>query len=156
MLERGWTPDVKAFAVRLVVLTLPAVVTPRAYAEEADREAVLKFYHRLRKAEPEAERSMWSEDTRWLNAFGRVLVGRDAIMDWEAHLQAEAGYAASHVSRQDDPEIKFLCPDVAIIHEYHEREGQIIDGVVTPTRRINTSYVLTMEKMSSERRTRSA
>lgn len=159
MAELPRAKDVRAYAVGLLLLlAMPAVLPPWAGAEEVasesaravaapgDRQALLDFYHRYRKAEAEEERSMLSEDARWLNAFGRVMVGRDAIMAWEAHLQASPGYAASHVSRQDDPEIRFLRPDVAIIHEYHEREGQIIDGVVTPTRRVNTTYVLTLEE----------
>ena len=87
----------------------------------------------------------WSEDARWLNAFGRVFVGRDAIINWLEYLYAEPGYAASNISRQDNPEIKFLRPDVVVVHEYHEREGQIINEVVTPTRRINTTYIITKE-----------
>lgn len=87
----------------------------------------------------------WSEDARWLNAFGRVFVGRDAIMNWLEYLYGMPGYAASHISRQDNPEIKFLRPDVVVIHEYHEREGQIINNQVTPTRKINSTYILTKE-----------
>ena len=57
----------------------------------------------------------------------------------------QPGYAASNISLQDDPEIKFLRPDVVVIHEYHEREGQLINNQVTPTRKINSTYILTKE-----------
>jgi len=152
-----WTADVKVRTVGLLLLAMAVMPTCGVDADEAasepsgtvaapgDRQALLDFYHRFREVEPEVVRSMLSEDARWLNAFGRVLVGRDAIVDWYIHLLANPGYAVSHVSRQEDPEIRFLRPDVAIIHEYHEREGQVIDGVVTPTRKINTTYVLTIE-----------
>lgn len=87
----------------------------------------------------------WSEDARWLNAFGRVFYGRDTVMKFLDYLYKQPGYAVSTVGRQDDPEIKFLRPDVAIIHEYHEREGQKINDQLTPTRKINSTYILTKE-----------
>ena len=87
----------------------------------------------------------WSEDARWLNAFGRVFVGRDTVINWLDYLYKMPGYAASEITRQDNPEIKFLRPDVAVIHEYHERKGQIINNEITATRKINTTYILTKE-----------
>ena len=32
------------------------------------------------------------------------------------------------------------------MHEYHERDGQIINNELTPTRRINNTYVMSKEK----------
>ena len=87
----------------------------------------------------------WSADARWVNAFGRVFTGRDTIMNWLDALYRRPGYAASYIARQDDPEIRFLRPDVVIVHEYHEREGQIINDQVTPTRKIHSTYLLTKE-----------
>lgn len=97
------------------------------------------------KGDLNALKQTWSDDARWLNAFGRVFVGKDTVISWLNYLYNQPGYAASHVSRQDQPEIKFLRPDVAVIHEYHEREGQVINSQVTPTRKINSTYILTKE-----------
>ncbi|HET9431950.1 MAG TPA: DUF4440 domain-containing protein [Chitinophagaceae bacterium] len=88
----------------------------------------------------------WAADARWLNAFGKVFVGRDTIIAWLKNLYSMPGYAASKITRQDDPQINFIRPDVAVVHEYHEREGQIINDVVTPKRKINTTYILSKEK----------
>ena len=88
---------------------------------------------------------VWSEDARWLQAFGRVFHGRDTIINFTKYLHNVPGYSISKVGRQDEPEVIFIRPDVAILHEYHEREGQIINNVVTPTRRINTTYVMSKE-----------
>lgn len=60
-------------------------------------------------------------------------------------LHNNPGYSVSTASNYDDPEIKFLRPDIAVVHQYHEREGQIINGVVTPTRRIKTTYIMSKE-----------
>jgi hypothetical protein len=93
----------------------------------------------------EEREKIWSEDGRWLQAFGRVFHGKDTITSFEKKLHGNAGYAASSVSVRDAPEIKFLRPDVVVVHQYHEREGQVINEVVTPTRRINTTYIITKE-----------
>ncbi len=115
-------------------------------ATSQDTMDILNVYElNIKEGDLKAIRTTWSEDARWLNAFGRVFVGRDTIINWLEYLYRMPGYAASNISRQDNPEIKFLRPDVVIIHEYHEREGQIINNQVTPTRKINTTYVLTKE-----------
>jgi hypothetical protein len=97
------------------------------------------------KGDLNALKNTWSEDARWLNAFGRVFVGRDTVISWLNSLYKNPGYAVSHISRQDNPEIKFLRPEVVVIHEYHEREGQVIKNQVTPTRKIISIYILTKE-----------
>ena len=88
---------------------------------------------------------VWAEDARWLQAFGRVFHGRDTIINFTRYLNNVSGYSISKVGLQDEPEVIFIRPDVAILHEYHEREGQIINNVVTPTRKINTTYVMSKE-----------
>lgn len=93
----------------------------------------------------EEREKIWAEDGRWLQAFGRVFYGKDTITSFEKYLHANAGFATSFVSVRRDPEIKFLRPDVVVVHQYHEREGQVINEVVTPTRRINTTYIITKE-----------
>lgn len=93
----------------------------------------------------EEREKIWAEDGRWLQAFGRVFYGKDTITSFEKYLHANAGFATSFVSVRRDPEIKFLRPDVVVVHQYHERERQVINEVVTPTRRINTTYIITKE-----------
>lgn len=93
----------------------------------------------------EEREKIWAEDGRWLQAFGRVFYGKDTITSFEKYLHANAGFATSFVSFRRDPEIKFLRPDIVVVHQYHEREGQVINEVVTPTRRINTTYIITKE-----------
>ena len=111
-----------------------------------DTAAVLKTYHQSLSIENDSiNKLVWAKDARWLQAFGRVFKGRDTIISFTKYLNRSAGYTVSKVSRQDDAEITFIRPDVAVLHEYHEREGQIINGLVTPTRKINTTYVLSKE-----------
>ncbi|GMQ30954.1 DUF4440 domain-containing protein [Algoriphagus confluentis] len=93
----------------------------------------------------EEREKVWAEDGRWLQAFGRVFYGRDTIISFIKVLHSNPGYAESTTNQYSDPEIKFLRPDVVVVHQYHEREGQVINGEVTPTRRINTTYIITKE-----------
>lgn len=61
-------------------------------------------------------------------------------------LYADPGYRESKMTRSDPPEIIFIRPDAAVVHEYHEREGQrLSDNSVIPIRRIHTTFVLTKE-----------
>lgn len=111
-----------------------------------DSLAIRNLIKVLSKSENLEERGkIWAEDGRWLQAFGRVFQGKDTILSFEKYLHANAGFAASAVNVRRDPEIKFLRPDVVVVHQYHEREGQIINNLVTPTRRINTTYIITKE-----------
>ena len=89
----------------------------------------------------------WAKDARWLNAFRRSFVGRDTIISWLKYLYSTPEYAASSLFPDEMiHELLLYEPDVAVLHEYHEREGQIINGEITPTRKINTTYILSKEK----------
>ena len=47
--------------------------------------------------------------------------------------------------REAPPELIFVRPDVAIVHEFHEREGQrLADGSVID-RRTHTTFVISKE-----------
>ena len=117
-----------------------------AIVTSQDTADVLKTYHQSLNVDNDSiNKLVWAQDARWLQAFGRVFKGRDTIISFTRHLNRSPGYAVSKVSRQDDTEVTFIRQDVAIVHEYHEREGQVINGQVTPTRRINTTYVLSKE-----------
>jgi hypothetical protein len=93
----------------------------------------------------EERENIWADDGRWLQAFGRVFHGKDTIISFIKVLHNNSGFAKSSVTKYNDPEIKFLRPDVVLVHQYHEREGQVINDIITPTRKINTTYIITKE-----------
>ena len=116
----------------------------------ADSIAVLRVIeHRteaMRTHDAHAERTIYAPDAVWINAFGRRRVGPDSIEAFLGRLYADSGYAASRLVRQEAPEVRFIRPDVAVVHEYHEREGQrLADGSVIPIRRVHTTFVLSKE-----------
>jgi ketosteroid isomerase-like protein len=86
-----------------------------------------------------AERTIYAPDAVWINAFGRRQVGPDSIEAFLGRLYADSGYAVSRLERQEMPQVRFIRPDVAVVHEYHEREGQrLADGSIIPIRRVYT------------------
>ena len=117
----------------------------------ADSIAVLHVIERLTEAmrtrDAHAERTVYAPEAVWINAFGRRRVGPDSIEAFLGRLYADSGYAASRLVRHEPPEVQFIRPDVAVVHEYHEREGQRLpDGSVVPIRRVHTTFVLSKER----------
>jgi uncharacterized protein (TIGR02246 family) len=115
-----------------------------------DSIAVLRIIERrteaMRAHDAHAERSVYAPDAVWINAFGRRRVGPDSIGAFLGRLYADPGYAGSRLVREQAPEIWFIRPDVAVVHEYHEREAQrLADGSVIAIRRVHTTFVLSRE-----------
>jgi len=115
-----------------------------------DSVAVLHVIERrteaMRARDARVERSIYAPGAVWINAFGRRQVGPDSIEAFLGRLYADSGYATSRMVREEVPEVWFIRSDVAIVHEYHEREGQhLVDGTVIPVRRVHTTFVLSKE-----------
>jgi hypothetical protein len=91
----------------------------------------------------EEREKIWAEDGRWLQSFGRVFYGRDTIIAFNKMLETYPGYENSYIGRMDEPEIKFIRPDVVVVHQYKEREGQTASNI--GTRKINQTYIFTKE-----------
>lgn len=135
-------------AVLVLILAIASRLAGQGRA--ADSIAVLHVIERrteaMRAHDAHAERTVYAPDAVWINAFGRRRVGPDSIEAFLGHLYADSGYAASRLVREEAPEVRFIRPDVAVVHEYHEREGQrLADGTVIPIRRVHTTFVLSKE-----------
>ena len=134
--------------VLALILALAGDLAGQSHA--ADSIAVLQVIERrteaMRTHDAHAERTIYAPDAVWINAFGRRRVGPDSIETFLSRLYADSGYAASRPVRQEVPEIWFIRPDVAVVHEYHEREGQsLADGRIIPVRKVHTTFVLSKE-----------
>ena len=135
-------------AILILFLTLAGKLAGQSTA--ADSIAVLQVIgHRteaMRAHDARAERSVYAPNAVWINAFGRRRVGPDSIETFLSRLYADPGYTASRMVREAAPEVWFIRPDVAVVHEYHEREAQrLADGRVIPVRRVHTTFVLSRE-----------
>ena len=134
----------------VLVLILALAGNLEGQNRAADSIAVLRVVERRSEAQrthdAHAERAIYAPDAVWINAFGRRRVGPDSIEAFLGRLYADAGYAVSRLVREEVPEVRFIRPDVAVVHEYHEREGQrLADGRIVPIRRVHTTFVLSKE-----------
>lgn len=134
------------------LLVLVLALTGRLAGQDrvADSIAVLDVIERrteaMRAHDAHAERTLYAPDAVWINAFGRRREGPDSIGAFLGRLYADPGYATSRMVREAAPEVRFIRPDVAVVHEYHEREGQrLANGSVIPIRRVHTTFVLSRE-----------
>ena len=135
-------------AILVLILALAGKLAGQSRA--ADSIAVLHVIEfrteAMRAHDAHAERSVYAPNAVWINAFGRRRVGPDSIEAFLSRLYADPGYAASRMVREAAPEVWFIRPDVAVVHEYHERETQrLADGSVIPVRRVHTTFVLSKE-----------
>lgn len=134
----------------VLVLILVLAGNLAAQTRATDSIAVLQVIERRAEAQrmhdAHAERTIYAPDAVWINAFGRRRAGPDSIEVFLVSLYADSGYSASRLVRQAVPEVRFIRPDVAVVHEYHEREGQrLTDGSMIPIRRVHTTFVLSKE-----------
>ena len=134
-------------ATLLLALVLPGQL--RGQSHTADSLAILELVRQRAAAmsagQAALQRALFASDAVWINAFGTRRTGPDSIVAFLGRLYADPGYRASRLVREDPPEILFIRPDVAVVHEYHEREGQRLRDGRSINRRIHTTFVVSKE-----------
>lgn len=137
--------------LRAVLLVIAASVAPGTGAAQtaADSAAVLRVMHQrseaMRSRRADLQRPSYAPGAIWINAFGVRRSGPDSIVAFLARLYADTGFVESRLLREAPPELIFVRPDVAIVHDFQEREGQrLADGSVID-RRTHTTFVLSKE-----------
>ena len=88
---------------------------------------------------------VFAADIDWTNAWGRRLHGLEELSRfWEQarHDQHITGKITPESVKTD---VRFVRPDVAVVHIYGERTGQIEQGKVIPTRKVHSQYVVSKE-----------
>jgi uncharacterized protein (TIGR02246 family) len=121
-----------------------------AQSRAADSAAIVRIVQQRAEASrtrnAETQSANYAPNAIWINAFGSRQSGRDSIVAFLRGLYADPGYRESRVTREDAPEVILIRPDVAIVHEFHESEGQrLADGTVI-ARRTHTTFVLSKER----------
>ena len=121
-----------------------------AQGSAADSAAILRLMQQRAEAmltrRADIQRPSYAMNAVWINAFGVRRTGPDSIVTFLARLYADTGFVESRLLRQAPPELIFVRPDVAIVHDFQEREGQrLADGSVID-RRTHTTFVLSKER----------
>jgi uncharacterized protein (TIGR02246 family) len=91
---------------------------------------------------------VFAADIDWMNAWGRRLHGLEELSQFWEHLRHDQNYLAGKVTPESvKTDVRFVRPDVAVIHTYAERVGQIdsITGKVIPTRKVHSQIVVSKE-----------
>jgi hypothetical protein len=91
------------------------------------------------------QRSNYAAGAVWINAFGVRRTGPDSIVAFLGGLYADTGFRESRLIHEEPPELIFVRPDVAIVHEFHAREGQRLANGTRIDRRTHTTFVITKE-----------
>ena len=136
-----------ALAGAMFLLPLPGSIA--AQTRVADSTTIVQLVRHqvdaMRQTQAELQRAIYAPDAVWNNAFGRRRTGVDSIVAFLQGLYADPGYEESRLVNEAPPEVFFLRQDVAVVHEYHEREGQrLADGSVV-NRRVHTTFVVSKE-----------
>lgn len=137
----------KRFAIVVVIAVLPCIGAAQTSA--ADSAAVLRLVQQraeaMRSRNAELQRPNYAPGAVWINAFGVRRTGPDSIVAFLGGLYADTGFRESQVIHEAPPELIFVRPDVAIVHEFHAREGQRLANGNLIDRRTHTTFVVTKE-----------
>ncbi len=89
---------------------------------------------------------VFAADIDWTNAWGRRLHGLEELSRFWEQARHNQGYLAGKVTPESvKTEVRFVRPDVAVVHTYNERVGQIEEGKVIPTRKVHSQIVVSKE-----------
>ena len=91
---------------------------------------------------------VFAADVDWTNAFGRRLHGREELSQfWEQRRHDQNYLAGKMTPGSERIDVRFVRPDVAVVHRYAEVVGQIdsTTGKVMPTRRNHCQIVASKE-----------
>ena len=91
----------------------------------------------------------YAADADWTNAFGQRLHSREEIARKFDALRHDPNFMAGRKGPKPplQMDVRFVRPDVAVVHVITERSGQIdpTTGKVMPTDKVHTQYVLSKE-----------
>jgi hypothetical protein len=111
--------------VRLRAAFLAIVFGPcTAFAQgsAADSAAILHLMQQraeaMRSHRADLQRPSYGPNAVWINAFGVRRSGPDSIVAFLARLYADTGFVESRLLRESPPELIFVRPDVAIVHDF--------------------------------------
>lgn len=133
----------------LAAILVAPFTTLAAQTRAQDSVAILTIIQRRANAiqhlDAELQRSIYAPQATWWNAFGVRRIGRDSIIAFLAGLYADSGFRESRLVATAPVEITFVRPDVAIAHDFQEREGQRLPDGSVINRRTRTTFVLSRE-----------
>lgn len=87
----------------------------------------------------------YAEDADWMNAFGAKEKGAAKIMSYMVEAVKRPSLAGRHTV-WNEPQVRFIRPDVAIAHRDYQTVGQkTLDGKEMPQRNTHSTWLLSKE-----------
>lgn len=153
----------KFYPALMVLMALPDVATADpteitgSHAERdvvAIREVVLNATTGWMEYDVARATGEYADNAYFFNAFGSERIGVPAITEFIGGVLGSAGYRAGRKTPVEIRSIRFLRPDLAIVHTYWETTGQLNqDGTAAGPIRSHTFRI--MEKRRNLWRTNS-
>ena len=86
---------------------------------------------------------VFAADIDWMNAWGRHLHGLEELSQFWEQARHNQGFFTGKITPESvKTDVRFVRQDVAVVHTYAERVGQI---KVIPTRKIHSQLVVSKE-----------
>jgi uncharacterized protein (TIGR02246 family) len=115
----------------------------------AIRQVVEDWDHTFAEANADVSAPDFADDALWINAFGVIKHGRQEIHAFLGSIfdrPGRGGFEAVHVTGSE-PWVRFVRPDVAVVHSRSWFSGQrSASGQEYPERRIHYLRILTKEQ----------
>lgn len=130
----------------LTAILMGSVAWSQSHGTAEDESAIKALIQSIGN---DTQAKQFAADADWTSAFGRRLRGRDAISQWFEALVKSADYGAgADVPASRKVDVRFVRPDVAVVHEYIERVGQIDPTIkkAMSTRKIHIQFVLSKQE----------
>ena len=136
-----------------VLLASPAWGQSRGTSEDESKIKALVSFENLHSVLIQGVGNLgdaFAADVDWTNAWGRRLHGREELSQFWEQARHDQNYLAGKMTPDSERiDVRFVRPDVAVVHTYAERTGQRTSttgtGKVIPTRKVHTQYVVSKE-----------
>jgi uncharacterized protein (TIGR02246 family) len=111
---------------------MPAGAEDMSSLPQADQDAIAMTLLSLRSGFQERDAAklagVYSTDADWVNAFGTVRKGSDAIVSYLRGLFADDNFTAGRPARPPEVTIRVLTPEVALVSMHLQITGQKLIG----------------------------
>lgn len=122
------------------------VEPPASGIGDEDLATISRMMNSLREIssnfDAEGLRPFYTEDLHWMNAFGSRLVGREEVIRYIATLWTTPQFRSRAPVQNEWMDIWFIDADAAVVHMYHEAEGQRSLGGEAIERRTHSEKIV--------------
>jgi uncharacterized protein (TIGR02246 family) len=113
-------------------MTIAGAAEGIASLPQADQDAIgttlISLMTGFRERDAEKLVGIYSADADWVNAFGTVKKGGDAIVEYLRGLFSDTNFNAGQLKAPPETTLRVLTPDVVLVSAHLQVEGQKLVG----------------------------